>query len=52
MFTVQKWQRIRLVSLIQCVNILYMTDQTSFLADFYALSMSALLEYAMSQRWI
>jgi hypothetical protein len=48
---VQKGERVRFVLLMQREKILYMTDTvrvTSFLVDFYALSASASLEYAIS----
>jgi hypothetical protein len=51
MITVQKRQRVRLVPLMQRESIPYVTDTicvTSFLADFYALSVSASLEYAIN----
>jgi hypothetical protein len=47
-YTVQKRQRVCFVLHMQRKSILYVTDTlsiASFLADFYALSMSALLEY-------
>jgi hypothetical protein len=46
--TVQKRQRVRLVHHMQRKSILYVTDNlsiASFLADFYALSASASMEY-------
>jgi hypothetical protein len=47
--TVQKEQRVRLVSLMQRESILFMTDAvSSFLEDFYVLSTFASLEYAFS----
>jgi hypothetical protein len=47
-YTAQKWPCVRLVSLMQRKNILFMTDTIGaalFLADFCALSTFASLEY-------
>jgi hypothetical protein len=47
-YTVQKEEPVRLILLMQRVNILYMTDTihvASFLADFYVLYKFASLEY-------
>jgi hypothetical protein len=46
-----EWQRVRLVPLIQRESIPYVTDTIrviSFLANFYPLSTSASLEYAIN----